>query len=77
MSTPAQNQYALAEVGRGRATHILDPNQRTRCENAGLRTWLTRDPNGMYQDKTLLSKVRPLGRSGQPTCRYCKQAISA
>ena len=74
--TSTTTQYPLAKVGSGRATHVLDPNGRVRCENAATWTYRTQDADGRYQDHALVSKVHDLHTTGQPTCHWCRQALA-
>jgi hypothetical protein len=55
---------------------VLDAQRnRPLCETRSTWLWLRRDASGGYQDKTLLSTVTPLGVTGEPSCRYCQEAV--
>jgi len=68
--------YPLARVGKGRKTHVLDPNRQVRCKNEGSGSWYrTQDADGRYQDPSRSSTITPLEQTGLPTCHWCLTAL--
>jgi hypothetical protein len=59
--------HALARVGAGRQDHVLTPSGRALCETVASWNWQRTDGT--------LSPTVPTGRSGQPTCHYCREAL--
>jgi hypothetical protein len=62
-----QGGHPLARVGAGRQDHVLTPSGRPLCETVASRNWQRTDGT--------LSPTIPTGTSGQPTCRYCRDAL--
>ena len=76
----SSTQYPIASVGRGRKTHLLDPNGRVRCENHMSETgdgmsgpYLRQDAHGQYRDLGLVSEVHPLGVADSFSCYWCNR----
>jgi len=64
----------LITIGKyGRRTHAQRFDGRAVCEQAGPH--LTRDADGGYTDKTLVSDVVQTGRRGHPTCSRCQREL--
>ena len=63
----------LATVGRyGRKLHAIDAARPglVVCNNSD-GPYLFRDDDGGYTDKTRTSALKPVGRTGVPTCAKC------
>jgi hypothetical protein len=62
-----QGGHPLARVGAGRQDHVLTPSGRPLCETVASRSWQRADGTP--------SPTIPTGTSGQPTSRYCREAL--